>query len=87
MITFFDIYALTLLAVSLVIFIVRYIKEEPPVLPYLVIAMTCAVGNWLGESGGGIAAFMLLIAASFLFVGCLLYPKFRGKPKEGPQQV
>jgi hypothetical protein len=82
MVTFFDIYALTLLAVSLAIFILRYIREEPPVLPYLLIALTCATGNWLGDAGGGIAAFMLLIAASFLFLSCLLYPRFRPrKPK------
>lgn len=78
MITIFDLYAVGLLLVSLAIFVVRYIREEPPVLPYLVIACTCAVGNFLGESGGEPGAIALLVAASFLFLGCLLYPRFRG---------
>ena len=82
MVSFFDIYSLTLLAVSLAIFILRYIREEPPVLPYLLIAITCATGNWLGDAGGGVAASMLLVAASFLFLSCLLYPRYRSrKPK------
>ncbi|MDZ7629675.1 MAG: hypothetical protein U5J99_14835 [Parvularculaceae bacterium] len=75
MVTIFDVYSIGLLIVSLAMFVVRYMREEPPVTPYLVIASTCAVGNYLGESGGGIGALMLLIAASFLFLGCVFYPR------------
>lgn len=75
MVTVFDIYSIGLLIVSLAMFVVRYMREEPPVTPYLVIASTCAVGNYLGDSGGGIGALMLLIAASFLFLGCVFYPR------------
>ncbi len=82
MVTIFDVYSISLLLVSLTIFVVRYMREEPPVMPYLVIACTCAVGNFLGEAGGGIGAFMLLVAASFLFLGCLFYPHMRGQRRE-----
>jgi len=77
MITFFDVFSLTLLATSLTLFVVRYVQQNPPVFPYLVIAMTCAVGNWLGNAGGEFGALALLMAASFLFLGCLLYPQWR----------
>ena len=77
MITIFDIYSLTLLAVSLVLFVLRFVRQEPPIMPYLVIAMTCAVGNWLGNLGAEYGALSLLTAASFLFLGCLLYPRWR----------
>lgn len=78
MITVLDVYTIGLLIVSLAMFVIRYMREEPPVAPYLVIASTCAVGNFLGDNGGGSGALMLLVAASFLFLGCLLYPRVRG---------
>lgn len=74
MISIFDIYSVGLLAVSLAVFVIRHIRHEPPILPYLVIACVCAVGNWLGEAGGGLGAVILLVAASFLFLACLLTP-------------
>ncbi len=77
MISIVDVYSLTLLVISLSIFIVRYFREEPPVAPYLVIACTCAVGNFLGDAGGYLGAMVLLTAASFLFLGCLLHPAGR----------
>ncbi len=77
MITVFDIYALALLLVSMSLFVHRYVRQNPPVYPYLIIATTCLVANWLGETGGGIYAMALLIAASFSFLGCLLYPSWR----------
>lgn len=77
MVTFIDIYSISLLLVSLTMFVIRYMREEPPVLPYLVIACTCAVANFLGEQGGGLGAVMLLIAATFLFMGCVFYPHLR----------
>jgi hypothetical protein len=77
MITVFDLYALALLLVSMSLFVHRYVRQNPPVYPYLIIAITCLVANWLGEAGGGIFAMALLIAASFSFLGCLLYPSWR----------
>ena len=77
MITIFDVFSLTLLIASMSLFVVRYILQDPPVYPYLIIACTCLVGNWLGEAGGGLFAIALLTAAAFSFLGCLLYPSWR----------
>lgn len=77
MFTVFDIYALVLLIASMTLFVTRYMKQNPPVYPYLIIATTCLVANWLGEAGGGLFALALLITASFSFLGCLLYPSWR----------
>lgn len=77
MFTIFDIYALALLIVSMALFVRRYMTQNPPVYPYLIIAVTCLVSNWLGEAGGGVFALALLVAASFSFLGCLLYPSWR----------
>ncbi len=82
MTTLFDFYAIILLLASLSIFIIRYIQEEPPVMPYLVIACTCAVGNWLADAGAPVGGLALMIAASFLFLSCLLYPKLRNMGDE-----
>jgi len=75
--TFTDIYSIVLLLISLTIFVMRFIRSEPPILPYLIIACTCAVGHELGRSGGGLGAAMLLISATFLFAGCVFYPHIR----------
>ena len=77
MFTVFDVYSLLLLIVSMSLFIHRYIKQNPPVYPYLIIACTCLAANWLGDAGGGVFALLLLVAASFSFLGCLLYPNWR----------
>lgn len=77
MFSVFDIYSLALLLASMVLFVRRYITQDPPVYPYLIIACTCLVANWLGEAGGGVFALVLLVAASFSFLGCLLYPSWR----------
>ncbi|MEL6361186.1 MAG: XrtV sorting system accessory protein [Pseudomonadota bacterium] len=77
MITIFDILAISLLVASLIMFIIRYIREEPPILPYFLIACTCAFGNWLGEIGLVFASISLLTAAAFLFLSCIFYPKLR----------
>lgn len=75
MITVFDIYSLGLLVTSLILFVVRYVRQDPPIMPYLIIACVCAVGTWLGDMGGGWAAFSLLVAASFLFLSCVFAPE------------
>ncbi|MEM9496007.1 MAG: XrtV sorting system accessory protein [Pseudomonadota bacterium] len=81
MITIFDVYSLVLLVASMALFVIRYMRQDPPVYPYLIIACTCLVGNWLGEGGGAFAALCLLTAASFSFLGCLLYPSWRSMSK------
>ncbi len=87
MFTIFDVYSLALLLVSMGLFVKRYMIQDPPVYPYLIIACTCLVANWLGEAGGGIFALGLLIAASFSFLGCLLYPSWRSMATEDTKQA
>lgn len=86
MITVFDLYSLGLLVVAMTLFVRRYVKQNPPVYPYLIIALTCLIANWMGEAGGGVFALSLLVAASFSFLGCLLYPSWRnmGQTPERP---
>ena len=74
MISVFDIYSISLLLAAMSVFLYRFMRQDPPITPYLVIACVCAVGNWLGEIGGGWAAMALLVAASFLFLACVLAP-------------
>jgi hypothetical protein len=47
------------------IFFYRFRSENPPLAPYMLISLVCAVSNWLGNNGGGVAAVLLLIAGSF----------------------
>jgi hypothetical protein len=87
LISIFDIYSVSLLVVSLIQFVVRYVRQEPPVMPYFVIACVCAVGNWLGEMGGGWAAWALLVAASFLFLSCVMLPHHREMQKNRAEKA
>ena len=87
MVTIYDIFSLILLAASMGLFCVRYISQDPPVYPYLIIACTCLVANWLGDSGGGIFAICLLVAAAFSFLGCLLYPSWRSMGNSTPKDA
>lgn len=87
MFTIFDVYSLALLLISMGLFVKRYTTQDPPVYPYLIIACTCLVANWLGEAGGGVFALGLLIAASFSFLGCLLYPSWRSMGAEDAKKA
>ena len=62
----FDLLSLMLFIATAGLFMVRFRHEDPPLAPYLVIALVCIIGNWLGNAGGGVAAVSLLIAAAFL---------------------
>lgn len=75
--SFVDGYSLALLIVSMALFIRRYLTQNPPVYPYLIIATTCLVSNLVNDSGAGLSAVALLAGASFSFLGCLLYPSWR----------
>ncbi len=87
MVSVFDVFSLVLLVASMSLFVHRHLTQDPPVYPYLIIASTCLVANWLGDLGGGIFALALLVAASFSFLGCLLYPSWRnmGQSPSGPK--
>jgi len=64
----FDIYAMALFIASASIFFLRIQHEDPPLFPYLLISVTCAVSNWLGENGSGLIAIGLLTGGSFLLL-------------------
>ncbi|MEM8936117.1 MAG: XrtV sorting system accessory protein [Pseudomonadota bacterium] len=75
--THYDMLSLALLLVAIALFVKRSVDGEPPVLPYLTIACTCLVSNWLGKAGADFGAISLLTAAAFLFLGCALRPNWR----------
>nr|WP_133162207.1 XrtV sorting system accessory protein [Marinicaulis flavus] len=66
MTSMFDLLSATLFIATAGLFLLRIRHERPPLAPYLVVALVCLVGAWLGNHGGGVAAVALLIAASFL---------------------
>lgn len=63
--TLFDILSVTLFIATAAMFFYRFRSENPPLAPYMLISLVCAVSNWLGNHGGGVAAVALLVAASF----------------------
>lgn len=79
--TIFDLLAVMLFVSTAALFCVRYRHEDPPTTPYLLVAIVCPVGNWLGNHGGGEAAVALLIAAAFLTLHLASEP-FREDPEE-----
>ena len=64
--TIFDLLSAVLFVATAALLVLRLRHETPAILPYLLVAIVCAVGNWLGNNGGGLAAVALLIAGSFL---------------------
>jgi len=64
--TMFDLLSVLLFIATAGLFFLRFRHEDPPLTPYLLVCLVCAVGNWLGNNGGGAAAVALLIAGSFL---------------------
>lgn len=68
MATIFDLLAVALFVATAAMFFVRFRHEDPPLAPYILIALTCAAGNWLGEVGAGAMAVGLLVAAAFLLL-------------------
>ncbi len=63
--TIYDFMSVTLFIAMAGIFFFRYRSENPPLAPYMLISLDCAVSNWIGNNGGGISAVALLIAGSF----------------------
>ena len=66
--TMFDMLSVLLFIAAAGLFFLRFKHEYPPLAPYILISLVCAVGNWLGNHGGGIAAVALLSAASFFLL-------------------
>lgn len=68
MTSFFDLCATGMFAAAVGLFLYRLQHEDPPLLPYLVIIATCALGNWTGNAGSGLTATALLVAVGFLMM-------------------
>jgi len=66
--TMFDLMSVLLFIATASLFFLRFQHENPPLAPYILISLVCAVGNWLGNNDGGIAAVALLSAASFFLL-------------------
>lgn len=66
--TMFDLMSVLLFIATASLFFLRFRYENPPLAPYILISLVCAVGNWLGNNDGGIAAVALLSAASFFLL-------------------
>ncbi len=81
--TLFDLMSVALFIATAAMFFLRFKHEDPPLTPYVLICLVCAVGNWLGNNGAGPFAVALLIAGSFLLlhVASLPYPDEGG---DGP---
>ena len=63
--TLYDMMSVSLFIATAGIFFYRFRNEDPPLAPYMLISLVCAVSNWLGNNGGGVGAVLLLVAASF----------------------
>lgn len=62
----FDLLSVMLFVATAALFMVRIRHEATALAPYLVVALVCFIGNWLGKNGGGAAAIALMVAAAFL---------------------
>jgi len=63
--TLYDLMSVALFIATAGIFFYRFRNEDPPLAPYMLISLVCAVSNWLGNNGGGVGAVLLLVAGSF----------------------
>lgn len=82
MTTLFDFISVTLFIAAAALFFLRFRHENPPLAPYALVSLVAAVGNWLGNHGGGAAAVALLIGGAFLTLHLASEP-YRENREEG----
>ena len=68
MASMYDLLAVSLFIATAGVFFLRFRHEDPPLAPYLLISLTCAAGNWLGDQGANALAIAMLIAGAFLLL-------------------
>jgi hypothetical protein len=75
--TMFDLLSVALFIATAGMFFLRFRHEDPPLAPYILISLACAVGNWLGNDGAYAVAIAVLIAGAFLLLhlASLPYPE------------
>lgn len=66
--TMFDFLAVVLFIASVGVFFHRFRHEDPPLAPYMLVGLVAAVGNWLGNNGGGWAAVCVLSGGAFFLL-------------------
>lgn len=78
--TMFDLLAVALFIACAGMFFLRFRHEDPPLTPYVLISLACAIGNWLGNEGHAAFAVGIMIAGAFLLLhlASLPYPEERG---------
>jgi hypothetical protein len=82
--TIFDFMSVALFIAAAAMFFYRFRYENPPLAPYMLISLVCAVSNWLGNNGGGVGAVLLLVAASFYLMHLAGAP-FHEEGEENPR--
>lgn len=83
MIAAIDAYSVCVLVISLGVLVARYVRHDPPIFPYVLIAAACAASALSARADAFLAAFSLNSAALFLFLVCLLAPHSKGWSRRG----
>lgn len=83
MIAAIDAYSVCVLVISLGVLVARYVRHDPPIFPYVLIAAACAASALFARADAFLAAFSLNSAALFLFLACLLAPHRRDWRRRG----
>jgi hypothetical protein len=82
MTTMFDLFSMALFIATAGMFFLRLRHEDPPLAPYVAIALACAVGNWLGNEEIAALAVALLISGAFLLLHLASQP-YPDEPSRG----
>lgn len=80
----FDLLSVALFMATAGMFFLRFRHEDPPLGPYVLIALACAVGNWLGNDGQPAIAVGVLIAGAFLLLHLASLPYPEEGERSGP---
>lgn len=83
MVSMFDLLAASLFAATVGMYCLRRRHESPLLLPYLLILLASAAGDWLGDHGPPALAVGMLIAGAFLLLHIVSLP-YSEKGGEGP---
>jgi len=63
--TIFDFLSVALFIAAASMFFYRFRNEDPALAPYMLISLSAAVANWLGNNGAPAGAIMLLCGGAF----------------------
>ncbi|MEL6359509.1 MAG: XrtV sorting system accessory protein [Pseudomonadota bacterium] len=66
--TIYDFLSVSLFIAAASVFFYRFRHEDPPLAPYVLISLICAVSNWLGNNGAAFGSICLMTAAAFFLL-------------------